>query len=165
MTSPDSALDHLRTELRRRLASGDLDHVELTAATGPALRVDVVQAGQLFFWITVIATTDAEFDLASGARAAMRSFPWTMPFKPKLERRQASLPVLCRWQRAYVDDTADLCVTLLDKHFRVPLDTVKISGPVPADISTDVGPPPPTAAKQQKIWLRDITAWFMRTRT
>ncbi|GAA3615340.1 hypothetical protein GCM10022223_34530 [Kineosporia mesophila] len=169
MTSPDSDPTDLHTELRRRLASSDLDHVELTAATGPALRVDVIQAGQLFFWITVIATTDAEFDRASGARAAMRSFPWTMPFKPKLERRQATLPVLCRWQRAYVDDTADLCIMLLDRHFRVPLDTVKISGEAPANTSAntsaDAGPPPPAAAKQQKVWLRDITAWFMRTRT
>ena len=117
------------------------------------LRIDVVAVGQTFYWITFIAATDAEFDVAFTAKAAMRSFPWTMPFRPKLERGQATLPVLCRWQRAYVEDTAALCLTLLTKHFRVPLDSVRVSG---------VGN---GAVKSQKAWLGEITAWFMRSRS
>jgi hypothetical protein len=157
-------------QLAHLLARPDLDHVELV---GPDLRfrIDVVQAGQLFYWISYIAATDLKFDIAFTARAAMRSFPWTEPFKPKLERPQATLPVLCRWQRAYASDTAEQCVTLLTKHFRVPLETVQMSGgsfegglgPMEQSLTEPV-PPPAGAAKQQKVWLREITAWYMRSR-
>ncbi len=91
--------------------------------------------------------------MAFTAKAAMRSFPWTMPFRPRLERQQAALPVLCRWQRAYAEDTAALCLTLLTKHFRVPLDSVQVSG---AEAEGRL-------VRSQKAWLGEVTAWFMRS--
>ncbi|MBT0771614.1 hypothetical protein KIH74_21930 [Kineosporia sp. J2-2] len=152
-----------RDEIALRLTRPGLDHVELEAP-GLRLRVDVVSAGRLFYWITFVATTDETFATAAGARAAMRSFPWTMPFRPKLERHQAGLPVLCRWQRAYADDTAALCLTLLGKHFRVSPDEIQVSGvPGTGEGGEPLGnTPPEAAAKSQKVWLREVTGWFMR---
>lgn len=164
MISSVTSIDQFQSALAHRLAQPDLDHLELV---GPdlRLRIDVVQAGQLFYWISYIAADDEQFDTAFTGGAAMRSFPWTEPFKPKLERRQATLPVLCRWQRAYADDAAGVCVTLLTKHFRVPLESVQLSGEdVLAVGEAQVVPPPAAAAKQQKVWLREITAWYMRSR-
>jgi hypothetical protein len=176
LPSSDPAAPFL-AELERRLADPHLGHVELTAgpvgaavaggADGGAagggavsgdvsvrLRIDAVAAGQTFYWITFIAATDAEFEVAFTAKAAMRSFPWTMPFRPKLERKQATLPALCRWQRAYVEDTAALGLFLLTKHFRVPLDSVRVSG----------GEVEGGSVKSQKAWLGEITAWYMSSR-
>lgn len=147
------AATRLYDGLTDRLDRADLDRVELTGVPGPRLRVDVVQAGQTFFWIGFVAADEADFEIARAGRAAMRSFPWTEPFRPGLERNRASLPVLCRWQRAYVEDTAALCVTLLDKHFRVDLESVRIGL---------VGEREAGTPKPQKVWLREVTAWYMR---
>ncbi|GAB3264591.1 hypothetical protein GCM10027456_47590 [Kineosporia babensis] len=146
------------------LSQPDLDHVELVAGDDLRLRIDVVQAGQLFYWVSFIAADDAAFDTAFTAKAAMRSFPWTMPFRPKLERGQATLPALCRWQRAYADDTAGLCLTLLTEHFRVDLETVELVNASNGQPGPSANEPSETAAKTQKAWLGAITAWYMRSR-
>ncbi|MCE0540818.1 hypothetical protein LWF15_35540 [Kineosporia rhizophila] len=147
------------------LKQADLDHVELVAGPNELrLRIDVVNAGQLFYWVTFVATDDMTFAQAFAAKAAMRSFPWTMPFRPKLERAQAALPVLCRWQRAYAQDTANLCATLLEKHFEVSLESVRVLSTSADRPKAAFSEPPASAAKSQKVWLGAITAWYMQSK-
>ena len=161
----DAPESQFQAELVPHLMQADLDHVELVAGPNELrLRIDVVNAGQLFYWVTFIATDDAEFAQAFGAKAAMRSFPWTMPFRPKLERAQAALPALCRWQRAYAQDTANLCSTLLEKNFEVSLESVRVTNASSGKGGPSSSEPPASAVKSQKVWLGAITAWYMQAK-
>lgn len=141
----------LRDELSHHLAPPDLDRVELALGAQSRIRVDPVRTDQRYFWISFVAVDENEFRIAQGARAAMRSFPWTEPFRARPEFAPGGLPMLCRWQRVYVEDTAALCVTLVDKHFRVDPGAVRIG----SDSS-------PGGPKTQKRWLGEITAWHLR---